>query len=272
MPLAAAAHVLITGASRGVGAATARAFATHGARVTLVARDSPQLTALAEEIGGRALPVDLGDATQIDGLIDRAESEAGALDVLVNNAAGCPLGVVADTGSAEVRHTIAVNLTAPIELTRQSLAGMLARRSGTVVNICSLGGISALPALTVYGATKAGLGLFTSGLQRELAGSGVTATVVLLGEISDTGMIEVAHSAPAFADASRRLRRLGALPHLTPDVVAARIVDGVRRQRATVVIPRRVGGLEAIRTLPMRLSDLVFTGIERPKPSASRPS
>src|SRR5271154_4071348 len=80
-------HIVITGASRGIGAALARIVAQRGARVTLLARSEGPLKTLATQLGGHAMPVDLTSAAALDGLIDRIENHAGPIDALVNNAA-----------------------------------------------------------------------------------------------------------------------------------------------------------------------------------------
>jgi short-subunit dehydrogenase len=256
-------HALITGASRGVGAATARAFHRAGFQVTVVARPSPELDQLAAELGALALPADLADAAQVSGLIARAAEARGLVDVLVNNAAVAHLGPVAGMTPDQVARTVAVNLTAPVELSRQALPGMLARHSGVLLNVCSIGGIAAFPTLTLYGATKSGLSMFVTGLQRELLGTGVTASIALLGEVLDTGMNDLAHASPAVSAVSARLARVRAMPTITPDDVGARLVRAAARRQRFVAIPRRMAPLEALRVIPTLLTDALFTGIER---------
>lgn len=256
-------HVVVTGASRGVGAAIARAFACAGAKVTVVTRNAHALNAVADEIGASAVAADLGDPAALEGLVSRCEATYGPVDVLVNNAALAWLEPVAAMGIEHAYQTIDVNLRAPVELVRQVLPGMLERSFGSVVNICSIGGISAFPTLTLYGATKSALSMFTTGLQREIAGSGVTAAIVLLGEVADTGMNELAHASPSVDEAARRLARIRVLPVVTAEQVGARIVDAVIRRKTFVGIPRGVGALEALRVLPTRLTDAFFTGIAR---------
>ncbi len=150
-------HVLVTGASRGIGAEVAREAARRGARLTLVARSAAPLEALAAETGGTALPADLGDRDTRRGLVARAEALNGTVDVLVNvaslDAAGSFLALDADT----LEELLTVNLTAGAELTRQVLPAMVARGSGHVVVFSSGFSTVVAPGLAAYCASKGGL-------------------------------------------------------------------------------------------------------------------
>src|SRR5688572_25900259 len=131
-------HVLITGASRGIGACLARQAAERGAVVTLVARSADALGKLAADTGGHALPSDLTDRTALRGLITRAEQQAGApVDVLVNNAGFDAARSMLELSEDDVADIVALNLHAPIELSRQAMPGMVARGRGHVVNVSS---------------------------------------------------------------------------------------------------------------------------------------
>src|SRR4051812_28199117 len=103
-------RVLVTGASRGIGAATARAFAAAGADVVVVARSEGPLKEIAAEIGGTAITADLGDPAAVAGLIDRVEREVGPVDVLVNNAASEAVGWFAGTPAEETEAVYRLNL------------------------------------------------------------------------------------------------------------------------------------------------------------------
>ncbi len=133
------AHVLITGASRGIGEGLAREFAAAGSRVTLVAR-SARIESLAGELGGVALRADLTDPDQLSGLVAGAEAQQGPVDVLVNNAGLVRVGALMDMEWADVADTVRPDLLAPIELCRQALPGMIERGRGHVVNISSTAG------------------------------------------------------------------------------------------------------------------------------------
>jgi len=254
------AHVLVTGASRGIGAAVARHAADRGATVTLVARTAEPLEILASTLKGRALPADLADPAQRDGLVARAEEAGGPVDVLVNVAGadgvGSTLSIEADT----MEQLFQVNLLAPAELCRQALPGMVARGRGHVVNVSSGFSTVVVPGLVSYSASKAGLSHFTGGLRQELRGSGVGTTLVELGPVR-TGMYDdIQHerlSGPAIA----RVVKLQVAPSVDPTQVAEHIVQAVETGSRHVVLPRRLTPVLALTWLPRRVTQLMMTGL-----------
>jgi short-subunit dehydrogenase len=256
------AHVVVTGASRGIGAALARELATRGATVTVVARSEVPLKALAADIGGQAVQADLAEAADLDGLVARIEAGAGPVDVLFNNAAVAVVNRLVDQSADDIRQSFAVNCVAPAELCRQVLPGMFARGRGRIVCISSLSGLTAFPTLTTYGATKAGLTHFTAALQRELRRTPVRATIVQLGEVAGTELMEQARRSPTIAAVSARLNRVRALPTLTPDQVAAQIADAAAAGARHLVTPKRVTPVHLIRELPSRLNDGLLAGLD----------
>jgi short-subunit dehydrogenase len=257
------AHVVVTGASRGIGAALAREMAARGATVTVVARSEVPLKALATDIGGQAVQADLADGADLDGLVARIEAGAGPVDVLVNNAAVAVVNRLVDQSPDDIRQSFALNCVAPAELCRQVLPGMLARGRGRIVCVSSLSGLTAFPTLTTYGATKAGLTHFTAALQRELRRTpGVRATIVQLGEVSGTELMEQARRSPTIAAVSARLNRVRALPMLTPEQVAAQIAAAAAAGARHLVTPKRVTPVHLIRELPSRLNDGLLAGID----------
>ena len=257
------AHAVVTGASRGIGAALARELAGRGAQVTVVARSEAPLKDLAGEIGGHAVVADLTDPAALDGLVARIEAEAGKrIDVLVNNAALAVVDRLVDQSADEIRQSFALNCVAPAELCRQVLPGMLERRRGRIVCVSSLAGITAFPTLSTYGATKAGLVHLTAALQREIRTSPVRATIVQLGEVAGTELMEQARRSPTIAAVSARLNRVRALPTLTPQQVAVQIADAAVAGCRHLVTPKRVTPIHLIRELPSRLNDGLLVGID----------
>lgn len=255
------AHAVVTGASRGIGAALARELSRRGAFVTVVARSEAPLKELAIEIGGQAVVADLAGPLALDGLITRIETEA-PIDLLFNNAALAVVDPLVEQSADQIRQSFAINCVAPAELCRQVLPGMLARGRGRIVCISSLAGITAFPTLTTYGATKAGLVHFTAALQRELRRTPVRATIVQLGEVAGTELMEQARRSPTIAAVSARLAKVRALPTLTPPQVAAQIADAAVAGARHLVTPKRVTPVHLIRELPSRLNDGLLAGIE----------
>jgi hypothetical protein len=184
--------VLITGGSAGVGLAAARRFLQFGARVAITGRDAERLRGAVRQLGSaeRVLPItwDAGDVGRASAVFTEVEQHFGALHVLVNNAGCNHRGTFENLDPGDVLHVLDINLRAPLALTSAALPFMRRAGCGAIVNVASLAGRTPLPHSAVYGATKFGLRAFTLALTEELAGSGITASVVSPGPIS-TGFI-----------------------------------------------------------------------------------
>jgi short-subunit dehydrogenase len=254
-------RVLITGASRGIGYGLAREFAAQGARVALVARSADVIEKLAADLSGDAYPVDLADADALAGLIARVERD-GELDVLVNNAGIDETGRFSDMAPATIEAVMRVNLVAPVELCRQAVAAMVPRRRGHIVNVSSLAAMVTFPGLAVYGASKAGLSRFTAGLRAELGGTGVGTTLVELGGVK-TEMVDNTRAYDPARRAWERVERLRLSIDMEVDKVAARIVQAVLHDRATVQLPRRASAFPLLSQAPWHLTDLLLLGVDR---------
>jgi short-subunit dehydrogenase len=217
---------LVTGGSSGIGAATARALAASGARVVVSGRDASRLAEVAREVGGVALAADLTAPDGPAALAGAAREAAGHIDILVNNAGVGWAGPLAGISPEKVGELIAVNLTAPIQLTRLLAPAMLERGRGRVVFVSSIAGATGVRGEAVYSATKAGLGYFAESLAYELDGRGVGVSVVVPGVI-DT---------PFFERRGRAYgrRRPGPLP---AQRVARAIVTALERDRDLVYVP-----------------------------------
>lgn len=217
---------LVTGASSGIGAATATRMARSGARVLLAGRDATRLDALADRIGGTPVVADLGREGGPESLVEQALARAGRVDVLVNNAGIGWAGDLAGMPPADIVRLVAVNLTAPLVLTRLLLPAMCERRSGHVVMVSSIAGCVGVAREAAYSATKAGLNGFCDSLRDELAGTGVGVSVVVPGVV-DTEF---------FARRGVPYQRTRPRP-IRPERVADAISVAVRRDRARVHAP-----------------------------------
>jgi short-subunit dehydrogenase len=180
---------LVTGASSGIGRASAVALARAGARVLAHGRAGDRLAALAAEIDAVPLPADLSDPSAVRGLARAALDTAGRVDVLVNNAGIGWAGPFTGMGDEDVPRLVAVNLVAPIELTRALLPAMLARREGHLMFVGSIAGRMGVAEEAVYAATKAGLDTFAESLRFEVHGTGVAVGVLIPGVV-DTAFFE----------------------------------------------------------------------------------
>jgi short-subunit dehydrogenase len=156
------AHLLITGAASGLGAAIARDASQRGHAVSLV-DVQPGVQALAETLGGRALVVDLSDADAAA----KIHAWAPEIDALINNAGVATRAMFADMPADKARQTLMVNAFAPMQLSGAYLAGFRARGSGVILNVSSSASYFPTPGLAPYGATKAFLTAFTEALMTE---------------------------------------------------------------------------------------------------------
>jgi short-subunit dehydrogenase len=226
-------NAIVTGASRGLGVYIARALAAEGMNLALCARSLEPIAALASELsqtGVRAIAIraDVALAADRGELLRRAPAELGAIDVLVNNAGLEKNAAFSDFSPEAIEQMIQVDLIAPMLLTRALLPGLLERKTGHVINIASLAGKSATPYNVPYSAAKGGLVLFTQSLRAELRGSGVSASVICPGFISETGM---------FAD-KERSHAVQASPlagTISPQAVARLVVRALRNDAVEIL-------------------------------------
>lgn len=253
-------RVLITGASRGIGAALARAFRGAGARVALVARTEGTLKELANELGGTAHTADLSDPAQVATLFADIEDEAGPVDVLVNNAGEVVVAGITGVTADELQRVTQVNYLAAAELCRQAIPRMLQRNGGHIVNISSMVGSTNIPGLIAYSASKAALSHFTGGLRADLRGLPISTTLVELGPIP-TDMLAKAKSYKPTADSFRRLQRAGVLVNISPDKVAKQTVLAVEKGRKHVWLPKRAFSVPLLAEIPRRIVEVGLTGV-----------
>lgn len=188
--------VILTGASMGVGAATARAFAALNANLVLIARGRARLEALAAELDrefgcGKRLMIEALDVTDLAGfgaLLERVRERFGHIDVLVNNAGYHARGPVEQVSVEDIGRMIDVNLKAPLLATRMVLPELRRSKRPAVINVASLAGRTPVPGSASYSATKFGLRAFGLALAEELRGSSIRIASVSPGPI-DTGFI-----------------------------------------------------------------------------------
>ena len=212
-------RALLTGASGGIGKAIARALHVRGAEVLVTARREEVLNELRDELGDRVtpLPADLADRESAAELAGRA----GAVDVLVANAALPGTGPIVDFTPEEIDRALDVNLRAPMQLTRALLPGMVERGRGHLVFISSLSGKATSPGSGIYSATKYGMRGFAGGVREDLHDTDVGVSVVFPGFIREAGM---------FADSGAELPK--GVGTSTPDEVAAGVVRAIERNKA----------------------------------------
>ncbi|MDP8998589.1 MAG: SDR family oxidoreductase [Myxococcota bacterium] len=214
---------LVTGASRGLGAALARQLAADGARLALVARTTDDLARTVEFIRGaggeaHAIAQDVGDKRAAHAIAATAAAMVGPIEILVHNASTLghvPLRTLLDTDCEAFERALEVNVMGPLRLTKLIVPSMALRGRGLVVNITSDASVNAYPGWGAYGASKAALDHFGRVLGVELEGTGVRVVTV------DPGEMNTRMHADAVPDADTRLLQ-------DPGVVATRILRLIR--------------------------------------------
>ena len=250
--------VIITGASLGVGRATAEHFHRNGANVVMVARRAEpleQAAATLDKSGERVLtvPADVSDNAALAHVVEAALARFGHIDGLVNNAGAHARGKLETREAAEFSNMIDINLRAPIVLSRLVLPH-LRKRGGFIVNVASLAGKVPLDGAATYSATKFGLRAFSYALAEELRGSNVTVSVVSPGPI-DTGFIMDELDEVEDIVLSQTM--------CTADDVARMIVDCARDGRREREFPVSGGKLATLAYLVPSLRRLLKPRLER---------
>lgn len=215
---------LLTGATGGLGRATAAALAGEGAKLVLSARKQADLEELAAELPGdghRVVPADLAEP----GAAEALAAEAGDVDILIANAGLPGTGLIETYSPEQIQRTLRVNLEVPIMLARALSPAMVERGAGHLVFVASLAGKSASPRSSIYNATKFGLRGFALAFRADLTGTGVGASIVSPGFIRDAGM---------FAEAGAKAPP--GLGTATPEAVAAGVLRAIERNRVEVAV------------------------------------
>jgi NADP-dependent 3-hydroxy acid dehydrogenase YdfG len=218
---------LVTGASSGIGEATASALAAAGARVAIAARRADRLEALAariEKAGGTALKIaaDVTSSAEVSGMVEKVIAEWGRLDIIVNNAGVMLLSPAAEATLEDWRHMVELNLLALMGVTKAALPHLKASK-GHIVNVSSVAGRVANPGASGYAATKFGVVGFSEALRREVYADKVRVTVIEPGVVrTELGDHITNPASKAGLD-----QRLATMEVLTAEDVAAAILYAV---------------------------------------------
>ncbi len=225
--------VLVTGASSGVGAATARALCDRGDQVILVARSEDRLTQIAETIGDRAIvaPCDAANPEQVAKMAASVTAEHGTPDVIIHCAGAGTWKTVQDTDPSEAVTMMQAPYFAAFNVTHGFLSDMLARGSGTIVNVNSPACVVPWPSSVGYAAARAALKGFHDALSQDLVGTGVSTCHVIFGKIDSEYF---AHN-PGVADGMPWLTKT--IPTLTSEKCAMHLLTIVDKPRHSAIYP-----------------------------------
>lgn len=227
----AGAAVAITGGARGIGRATAQAFAARGSRVFIGDLDADLAAAAAAEIGGHGMGLDVRSRESFAAFLDAVDEAGAPLAVLVNNAGIMPAGRFADEDDAITDAILDINTRGVLTGTKLALPGMLARGAGHIVNVSSYLGKVPAAGLATYCASKYAVVGFSEALRDELAGSGVTVSVVLPCAVR--------------TELTAGVRLGGVLPTVNPEDIADAVVTACAHRRAVVAVPAWMRAYEA---------------------------
>ncbi len=219
--------VVITGASGGIGRATALEFYRRGARLVLGGRDIDRLEAVAATTGGVAVPADLTGPGAPERLIETAERAFGPVDVMVHAAGAGRAAGLGELSAADAAVLLDINLRVPVELTRLVLPDMVSRRRGSIVYVGSIAGLVGVRDESVYAAAKGGLATFADSLADELRQSPVRISLIAPGAVATD----------FFARRGQAYTRQRPTP-VTPERVARAIANAATGGSRRVVIPR----------------------------------
>lgn len=229
-------HVLVTGASSGLGEAMARHYASQGYAVTLAARREGLLEEIAQslEVETFVRPSDLSELEQCAALIGEAEAALGPIDVLINNAGvqyvEPTLGVTPERGE----RLLTIDLLAPLRLIHHVLPGMIERGEGHIVNIASMAGLIFTPGMCHYNAAKAGLAAASESLRAEIHDSGVHVLTVYPGPVASD-------METAAREQFKQSSLVDSLPTGTPEGLSTLVFDAMIKRKPRVVYPKVYG-------------------------------
>ena len=249
---------LITGASSGIGAATAQSLAARGASVILVARNRDRLDAVAARIraaGGHAATyvADLADSSQVSRLARLVEEDHGVPDILINNAGAGRWLPIVDTTADELTAMLAVPFLAAFNLTRELLPGMRRRGTGHIVNVASIGAFLVWPNAAGYISARWAIRGFNEALRADVYGSGIGVSLVAFAQVSSSFWKHNPGSWERLPAAAHRLRLL------TPEDAALAIAEAIEREKRLVLRPRMIYALRVMHALfPRRTEERMW--------------
>lgn len=239
---------IVTGGSRGLGPHIARLLAKEGVNIALTARTKNDLDETVKSfapfnIKVKAFPADLTDAASRAKLIENVKNHFGSIDILINNAGMEWVCAYSDMTPEQIETMVQTNMLAPMLLSRLIIPEMIKQKKGHIVTMSSLGGKKGSPYSATYAGTKAGLIQWTSGIRQELKGTGVSASVICPGFVSDSGMFAVYEKkAPKITGET------------TPEKVALAVVKAIKNDiQETIVNPGLIW--------PMVMLDAIHPGI-----------
>ena len=231
-------NVLITGASRGIGCYIAYAIARHGGNVALLAlpSDVKRLHSLEKKLARfntrvKYFTADLSDYKQLSEAVEHISKEFSHIDILIGNAAIESVGVFEYQTEQTIMDSIAVNLTAPILLTKKLLPKMISQGAGHVVVLSSYAGKIGSPYQSVYSATKAGLIKWVMGMSRELKGSGISFSVISPSYVSQAGMYS-----DILNKSTDQLNTPKIAGEVTPQKVVKAVIRSIQKNRTDIIV------------------------------------
>ena len=243
---------VVTGASSGIGAATARALGARGWAVVLVARRADRLDAIAADVeaaGGRAVvaALDAGDGAAVDAMAARVLGDLGAPDAVVNSAGAGVWRWIEDTDHDDLAAMLGAPFLAAWNVTRAFMPALLARGRGVVVHVGSPASLAPWPGATGYTTSRWALRGLHEALRQDLAGTGVRSCHVLFGEVSSEYF-------DANPDSHQHIPRVGRLiPVISPERAARVVLRTIDRPRAQVFAPPMLAALQVANRLAPRL-------------------
>jgi NADP-dependent 3-hydroxy acid dehydrogenase YdfG len=235
--------VVVSGASAGIGKATARCFAAAGARVVMLARRKAKLDEAAAEIGAAAVPIaaDISDPASVRSAFDQVDASFGRLDVLLNVAGAARVRRIEDASDDDIATVVGTNFLGPIYTTRAAIPLLKKAGGGDIVNVSSEVTIDDLPLMTLYSCTKRGLDGFTRTMTKELRSDRIRMTLVVMGTVDGTdfgdnfGPGDAERAYPAWAEDGYLTRVAGAHQPMDAAWVADAMLYVVTRPKGMMI-------------------------------------